>query len=92
MINGNNKNTHYLSLSYNFLISNKEFHYLFFLIEIVFITLQILQIYYNKYESAKSENIKIYSFIIQLIRVIKKLKISIQIFYIYYNYYFNNIF
>ena len=78
MINGNNKNTHYLSLSYNFLISNKEFHYLFFLIEIVFITLQILQIYYNKYESAKSENIKIYFFITQLIRVIKNLKISIQ--------------
>ena len=78
MINENNRNTHYLSLSYNFLIKGKGFHYLFFLTEIVFISLQILQIYYNKYESAKSENIKMYFFITQLIIVIKKLKTAIQ--------------
>ena len=78
MINENNGNTHYLTMSYNFLISNKGSHYLFFLTEIVFIFLQILQIYYNKYESAKSENIKIYFFIAYLIRAIKKLNIPIQ--------------
>ena len=78
MINENNRTTHYLSLSYNFLIKSKGFHYLFFLIEIIFISLQILQIYYNKYESFMSENIKIYFFITQLIIVIKKLKTAIQ--------------
>ena len=78
MINGNNLNSHYLSMSYHFLNIHKGFYYLFFLTEIVFIFLQILQIYCNKYESAKSENIKIYFFIILLIKSIKKLNISIQ--------------
>ena len=78
MKNEKNLNTHYLSLSYNFLIRNKELHYLFFLIEIIFIFLQILQIYFNKYESIKSENIKLYSVITPLIISIKKFDISIQ--------------
>ena len=68
MKNVNNLNIHYLSLSYNFLISSKVLHCLFFLIEIVTVFLEILQIYFNKYESVKSDNIKIYSFITPLIK------------------------
>ena len=56
----NNKimNAHYLSFSYNSLITHKVIHYILFILEITSIFLQILEIYYNDYKSLKSENIK----------------------------------
>ena len=43
--------THYLSLSYQSLINGKIIHFFIFLIDISFVFLQILEIYYNDYNS-----------------------------------------
>ena len=72
------QNTHYLSFCYNSLITNKIIHGFLFLIEIVSIFLQIIEIYYNDYKSLKSEKIKIFSYISPTIKSIIKLKIIYQ--------------
>ena len=59
--------THYLSLSYNTLITHKIIHYILFLIEVTSIFLQVLEIYNNEFKSLKSENTKIFSYITPLI-------------------------
>ena len=68
------RNTHYLSLSYNSLITNKYFHYFLFLIDVSIILLQIIEIYHNEYKSLKEEGIKYSSFISITIKEIDKLK------------------
>ena len=50
--------SHYLSLSYKVLITNKIVHYIFTFIEVFFILIQILEIYSNNFESIKLENTK----------------------------------
>ena len=50
--------SHYLSLSYKILITNKIVHYIFTFIEEYFILIQISEIYSNNFESIKLENTK----------------------------------
>ena len=71
-------NTHYLSFSYNSLITHKVIHYILFFIEIVSIFLQIYEIYFNKYKSLKLGHIKTFSYISPLIISIQKLNIAIR--------------
>ena len=78
MKNNKVQNTHYLSLSYSSLISNKVLHNFLFLIDVVILLLQILEIYYNQYKSLKADDFKYMSFISKIIQSINKLKIEFQ--------------
>ena len=72
------QNTHYLSLSYNSLITNKYIHYFLFLIDVNIILLQILEIYHNDYKSIKRDDTKYMSFISLIIKELNKLKVGIK--------------
>ena len=72
------QNSHYLSISYGSLISNKIIHYILFLIEVFSIFLQIVEIHYNSYKSIKTEKIKVFSFITPIIMALNKIKPGIK--------------
>ena len=74
MKSGKVQRTHYLSLSYNSLITNKIVHYFLFLIDICLILLQIIEIYYNHYKSIEDSDTKIISVFSLIIKEINKLK------------------
>ena len=72
------RDTHYLSLSYNSLITNKYFHDFIFLLDVSIILLQIIEIYHNEFQSLKGNGIKYLSFISITIKEIDKLKKGIK--------------
>ena len=78
MKSGKVQRTHYLSLSYNSLITNKIVHYFLFLIDICLILLQIIEVYYNHYKSIEDSDTKIISVFSLIIKEINKLKTEIK--------------
>ena len=72
------RDTHYLSLSYNSLITNKYFHYFIFLLDVSIILLQIIEIYHNDFNELNGNGIKYSSFISIAIKEIDKLKKGIK--------------
>jgi len=62
--------SHYLSISYKTLITNKNFHYILFLLECYLIMLQMLEINCNNFSSFIKNNIISFSPLTKLLLVI----------------------
>ena len=71
-------NTHYLSISYRALITNKIVHYILFILEIYLILMQVLEIYFNDFKSFKKGDISYFTTFTQLILLINKIPIEIK--------------
>lgn len=76
-------NSHYLSITYKSLINNKIIHHILFIIEIFLLTIQIIEIYYNDYNTFIKADIKILSPLTLIIININKLPIKFN-FIIYF--------
>ena len=76
-------NSHYLSISYKSLINNKIIHHILFIIEIFLLTIQLIEIYYNDYNTFIKTDIKILSPLTLIIINIDKLSIKFN-FIIYF--------
>jgi len=68
--------SHYLSISYKTLITNKNFHYILFILECYLIMLQILEINCNNFSSFIKNNIISFSPLTKLLLVINSIPYS----------------
>ena len=65
--------SHYLAISYKALVNKNIIHFFLFFIEIALIFLQIIEIYYNSYNSFKEKNNKYFSPLTYLQLIIEEL-------------------
>ena len=70
--------SHYLSLSHSMLIKNKIIHSFLFTLEILFILLQIIEIYCNEYNLYNNKNKVLTSPISNFLMILNKLPIRIN--------------
>ena len=93
----NKINTHYLSMSYKSLVNNKIIHHILFIIEAYLIIIQIIEVYYNDFNTYIKKDTKIFCPLTFIIINVDKLPNSFK-FIIYFviisiisiNYYFLN--
>ena len=73
MNNEKKMNSLYLSISYKTLVNNIVVHHILFLVEVLIIFLQIIEIYYNDFKSYKEEKIMIFNPLNLILKLIIKL-------------------
>ena len=66
-------NTHYLSISYKVLLSNRKLHYFLFTFEMYLVLVHLLEIYYIDFKSCKLEDVATFNVLTLLIRLINKI-------------------
>ena len=71
-------NMHYLSITYQVIITNRIIHYIFFFLEMYLLLLQFLEIYCNNFKSYITEDVISFTPLTKIMLIINKLPIIIK--------------